>query len=108
MASAGTPPVAARVAAAAEAAFAAEDVDAALAALARYETELWGPEITRVQLAIVELSAGNLDSLARWLRDAEADYRDVLAAHAQGAVPQAEGGAMQEAARALIARWGKA
>lgn len=108
MASAGTPPVAARVAAAAEAAFAGEDVDAALAALARYETELWGPEITRVQLAIVELSAGNLDSLARWLRDAEADYRDVLAAHAQGAVPQAEGGAMQEAARALIARWGKA
>lgn len=108
MASAGMPPVAARVAAAAEAAFAGGDVDAVLAALARYETEQWGPEITRVQLAIVELSAGNLDSLARWLHDAKVDYRDVLAAHAQGAMPQAEGEASQEAARALIAKWGKA
>lgn len=51
---------------------------AAAAILAGYASENGRP--SRVQLAALKLSSGNLDSLREWIEQANLDFRDVLAA----------------------------
>jgi hypothetical protein len=58
-------------------------------------------------LAIIELSAGNWEMLLRYVQDAKIDYRDILAWKQLGPLTEAEGKGLQDAARALIDRWGK-
>jgi hypothetical protein len=50
-----------------------------LALLAEYGREDWHREVDRVHLAILKLSAGDIDALRRELEAAKSDYRDVLA-----------------------------
>lgn len=50
--------------------------DRALAELDRYRDDAGGR--TRVQLAILKISNGNLEELRRWVDIARADYRDPL------------------------------
>ena len=78
-----------------------------LAALDQYGAASHEPERERVQLAIIELSAGNKDMLLRHVQDAKTDYRDILAWKQLGPLPEAEGRKLQDAARALADRWGK-
>ncbi len=51
---------------------------AALTSLDTYGVESWHGEKDRVQLAILKLSAGELDKLHSLVDLAKADYRDVL------------------------------
>jgi hypothetical protein len=95
------------VLAAIRAAFQESDLAAVLAALDLYGAESYEPERERIQLAIIELSAGNKEMLPRYVQDAKTDYRDVLAWKQLGPLPEAEGKRLQDAARALIGRWGK-
>lgn len=74
-----TGPIAAEVAAAVARAFPAEDRAAALITLSDYGEGPDEPEATRVHLAIVRLSGGDLDRLRYYTRQAKQEYRDVLA-----------------------------
>lgn len=47
--------------------------------LDEYGTERWHPEVPRVHLAILKLSAGSLDSLRKLVTTAKTDFRDVVA-----------------------------
>ena len=60
-----------------------------------------------MQLAIIALSGGDKDRLLRYVRDAKIDYRDILAAQKLGPMSDDEGRKLQDAARALISKWGK-
>lgn len=95
------------VVAAIRAAFPAADREAVLAALDRYGTEPHEPERERVQLAIIEISAGSTERLLKYVQDAKTDYRDVLSWQQLGPLPEAAGEQLQDSARALIDRWGK-
>jgi hypothetical protein len=95
------------VLAAIRAAFQERDRAAILAALDLYGAESSEPERERVQLAIIELSAGNREMLLRYVQDAKTDYRDVLAWKQLGPLAEAEGKGLHDTARALIDRWGK-
>ena len=55
-----------------------EDPVTVMAILDRYGTERHERERERVQLAILKLSAGNLDRLLHNVEVAKRDYRDVL------------------------------
>jgi hypothetical protein len=95
------------IVAAVRAAFAERDPDRALGILDRYGSEPWERERERVQLAILELAAGDEDKLRYFTDIAKTDYRDVLDWQASGPLPPAEGEAQQQKARELIRRWGK-
>lgn len=56
------------------------EADLALSELDRYS----GPEIDRVQMDILVLSAGSFADLKRWTRMACNDYRDVISAAEYG------------------------
>lgn len=73
-----------------------------LAALALYGTEPWENEVERVQLAILQLSAGNKNKLLEFVKIAKVDYRDILAWQQTGPLPPEQGEKLQAAARALI------
>jgi hypothetical protein len=83
------------------------DLDALLSELDRYGLEPYEQEKERVQLAIIELSAGNADKLREFVRIAKTDYRDILAWQELGPLSEAEGRKLQDAARALIGKWGR-
>lgn len=93
--------------AAARAAFGDDALNDIIAALDQYGVEKHEPERERVQLAIIALSGGDKDRLLRYVRDAKIDYRDILAAQQLGPMSDDEGRKLQDAARALIAKWGK-
>jgi len=59
--------------------FPQDNVKAVLADLETYGLESWQSEKVRVQLAVLKLSRGNLDSLRKFVSVAQQDYRDVLA-----------------------------
>ena len=59
--------------------FPADQCGAVLSLLAEYGPERWHREVVRVHLAILRLSAGDLDNLRHELEVAKCDYRDVLA-----------------------------
>lgn len=95
------------VAAALAAHFAPGDLAAAQNLVERYGTQPGENERERVQLAMIMLSGGQLEALARWLRDAQRDYRDVLGAQQTGPLTPAQGEALAGQARALLKRWGR-
>lgn len=92
--------------AAVQAAFHAGDPAAILAVLDLYGTEPCERERERVQLAIVELSAGSEDKLRELVQTAKSDYRDILAWQQLGPLSEAEGKKLQTKARALLEKWG--
>jgi len=55
------------------------DVADIMAVLDRYGVQPHEREVPRVQMAILKLSEGDIDALAREVAAAKADYRDVLA-----------------------------
>jgi len=55
------------------------DSEDILAILNKYGTESYHKEQTRIHLAILKLSGGQLDKLETYLETARTDYRDVLA-----------------------------
>lgn len=75
--------------------------------LDRYGTEPYEREKERVQLAIVELSAGSQERLQSLVQSAKLDYRDVLAWQQLGPLPAAEREKLQNEARGLIEKWGR-
>jgi len=95
------------VLAAAKAAFGGQQIEPVIAALDLYGIERHEPERERVQLAIIELSAGSREKLRYFVEIAKTDYRDVLAWKQLGPLPDAEGRKLQEEARALIGKWGR-
>ncbi len=95
------------VLAAVHATFPQSDEAVILAALDQYGTEPHERERERVQLALIELSAGNKDLLLRYVQDAKTDYRDILAWQQLGPMSEAEGKKLQDAARGLIDKRGK-
>jgi len=92
---------------AARAAFGEDALADIVAALDQYGAEKHEPERERVQLAIIEISGGDKELLLRYVRDAKVDYRDVLAWQQTGPLSEEEGRKLQDAARALIGKWGK-
>jgi hypothetical protein len=95
------------VVAAVAAAFPHSDAATVLAVLDLYGVEAYERERERVQLAIVGLSGGSEDQLLYLVQAAKTDYRDVLAWQATGPLSPRQGEALQQAARALMAKWGK-
>jgi hypothetical protein len=95
------------VLAAAGAAFQGSDLVDMLAALDRYGAQPHERERERVQLAIIELSAGSKEKLLQYVQAAKLDYRDVLAWQELGPLGEAEGTRLRDAARALIEKWGR-
>ena len=95
------------VVAAVHSAFPEKDRDAVLGILDLYGTQSWERERERVQVAIVELSAGDEDKLRYLVEAAKHDYRDILCWQEAGPLSPAEGESLQQKARDLIARWGK-
>jgi hypothetical protein len=59
--------------------YAPEDRGTAVALLAELAATPHINEVARVQVAVIKLSDGSLPALRRYIRDARADYRDVLA-----------------------------
>jgi hypothetical protein len=93
--------------AAARAAFGEDALTDIVSVLDQYGIEKHEPERERVQLAIIALSGGDKERLLRYVRDAKIDYRDILAAQQLGPLSEDEGRKLQDAARALIGKWGK-
>jgi hypothetical protein len=93
--------------AAARAAFGDDALANIVAALDQYGIEKHEPERERVQLAIIELSGDDKEQLLRFVRDAKTDYRDILAAQQLGPLSKEYGEKLQDAARALVGKWGK-
>jgi hypothetical protein len=60
--------------------FPPDQVAPVLAALAAYGPEKWHNEPVRVRVALLKLSDGSLDRLHTWMKIAQTDYRDALAA----------------------------
>jgi hypothetical protein len=60
--------------------FPPDQVAPVLAALAAYGPEQWHNEPVRVRVALLRLADGNLERLHTWLKIAQTDYRDALAA----------------------------
>ena len=94
------------VLAAIQATFHASNLANILAILDLYGAVSWERERERVQLAIVELSGGSEDKLHELVQTAKNDYRDVLAWQQLGPRSEPEGKKLQNAARALIEKWG--
>ena len=55
-----------------------EDQARMMALLDEFGSDLWIPERERVQLAILQLSGGDIDSVRRGVEAARRDYHDVL------------------------------
>ncbi len=89
------------------AAFSGPDSEAANELLQQYGLEPHERERERVQLAIVELSAGDIEKLRYFVTVAKTDYRDILHWQATGPLTAEQGEKLQRAARELIERWGK-
>jgi len=58
--------------------FPSEDFTTVMALLDTYGTESYGREKDRVQLAVLKLADGSIDSLLSQIEIAKSDYRDVL------------------------------
>ena len=54
-----------------------EQIEVVLSQLDRYGDEEWQPERDRIQLAILKLSRGDLSKLGKYVREAQADFREV-------------------------------
>jgi len=87
--------------------FHASDPATILAILDQYGTESYERERERVQLAIVELSAGSEEKLQELVRAAKIDYRDILAWQELGPLPEEAGKKLQAEARGLMEKWRK-
>ena len=59
--------------------FPAGAVDEVLGILDQYESDHGPSARARVQLAALKLAAGNRDAVRTWVKEAQMDYRDVLA-----------------------------
>ncbi|MFO1217228.1 MAG: hypothetical protein U1E89_02480 [Burkholderiaceae bacterium] len=88
-------------------AFAPADRAPVLEALDHYGTEPHERERERVQIAILELAAGDRQVLSQMVQAAKRDYRDVLMWADAGPMTAEEGARQQAAARDIIERWGK-
>ncbi len=95
------------VLAAVRASFADSDSATILALLDSYGTEPHEREKERVQVAMIELSAGSKQKLIYMIDIAKKDYRDVLAWKELGPLSKADGEKLQNDARSLIERWGE-
>jgi hypothetical protein len=95
------------VLAAAHAAFSEGEVAAVVAALDRYGNETYENERERVQLAILHLSEGRVETLLRLVEAAKLDYRDVLAWRELCPLSTEDGEKLQLAASGVIDKWGK-
>jgi hypothetical protein len=95
------------VLAAVKATFQESDTATIVAVLDLYGVEPHERERERVQLAIVQLSAGSEEKLLELVRAAKVDYRDVLAWQELGPLPEAEGKKAQEEASGLLEKWGR-
>jgi hypothetical protein len=93
------------VVAAVRAAFAQKDRDAVLGILDQYGAKDGERERERVQLAIIELAAGDADKLLYYVDVAKKDYRDILAWQETGPLSKEEGEALQARVRAALRRW---
>jgi hypothetical protein len=58
--------------------FPPEEIETAMTVLDTYGTAAYELERERVQLAILKLSAGQIDQLRHYTQAAKTDYRDVL------------------------------
>ena len=96
-----------KVLAAARAVFQESDLAVILPALELYGVERHEPEKERVQLAIIELSAGSVEKVLQFVQMAKTDYRDILACKQLGPLSKAEGERLERAARDVIQKWGK-
>ena len=96
-----------QVVAAARAAFPTCEPADLLTALDPYGAEPYERKVERVQLAIIELSGGNIDRLLYLVQVAKTDDRNVLAWQRLGLLPESEGRRLQDEARKLIDEWGK-
>ena len=95
------------VLAAVQSVFQVSDAATILAILDLYGTESYERERERVQLAIVELSAGSEKKLLELVEAAKTDYRDVLAWQELGPLPEEAGKNLQDQVRAMLEKWGK-
>ena len=95
-----------RVRAAVRQAFPADDIDAVVGLLTEYGREPHEREGERIQLAIVELSNGDVNTLLYLIGVAKQDYRDILCWQETGPLTPEEGEKLQKAAGGLIERWG--
>jgi hypothetical protein len=89
-----------------QAVFPNSDATTILGVLDLYGMESYERERERVQLAIVELSAGSEDKLHYLVQVAKMDYRDVLCWQASGPLSEREGQKLQQAALRLLEQWG--
>jgi len=87
--------------------FRASDAAIVLSILDQYGTEHYERERERVQLAIIELSAGSEGKLRELVKAAKTDYRDILAWQQLGPLSEEAGKEQQAEARALKEKWGK-
>lgn len=87
--------------------FPQSDPAAILSILDLYGLEPYERETERVRLAIIHLADGNEDQLRYFVQIAKTDYRDVLHWQAGGPLTPEQGEQAQQAALALIERWGK-
>ena len=101
------PPPNDKVLAAIGAAFPEGDRHDIAALLGSYAALPHAAEIERVQLAIIELSAGNTEKLRYFVDLALTDSRDVLACRQLGPLSAGDGEKLRAAAQALIKAWGK-
>jgi len=95
-----------QVVAAVQATFPQSDAATIFGILDLYGIEPYERDKERVQLAIVELSAGDEDKLRHFLQAAKSDYRDVLHWQASGPLSAEEGQRLQQEAQNLLDRWG--
>jgi len=91
----------------AQAMFGESLLQSVVAALDRYGAESHEREADRVKLAILRISAGDMDKLTYWVKIAKVDYRDVLAAEETGPLSPEDGAKWQAKAKSVVGRWGK-
>jgi hypothetical protein len=83
------------------------DLNEILSALDEYGTGSHEPEVSRVHLAILQLSESSKEKLVYFVKIAKIDYRDVLAWQKLKPLSPEEGAKWKTLAKSLIDRWGK-
>jgi hypothetical protein len=91
----------------AQAIFGESRLQSVVAVLDEYGAERHEREVDRVKLAILRISAGDMDKLSYWVRIAKVDYRDVLAAEETGPLSPEDGAKLQAKSKNVVDRWGK-
>jgi hypothetical protein len=83
--------------------YAAESRAQVMAILQSYGADMWQHESLRVRMACLKLAGGKMADLSKYVGDARADYRDVLAWAEYPAYMRARGPEEQE--QAIDADW---